>query len=39
MIIKKPERAEILFLPEGHKPYVTPILPFLDKWLKEKENN
>ncbi|MDR1290079.1 MAG: hypothetical protein LBK06_02640, partial [Planctomycetaceae bacterium] len=37
MIIKKPERAEILFLPEGHKPYVTPILPFLDKWLKEKQ--
>ncbi|MDR1053109.1 MAG: acetylxylan esterase [Planctomycetaceae bacterium] len=36
MIVKKPERAEIIFLPEGHKPYVTPILPFLDKWLKEK---
>jgi hypothetical protein len=36
MYLKIPERAEILFLPGGHIPYVTPILPFLDKWLKEE---
>ncbi|MDR1583287.1 MAG: acetylxylan esterase [Prevotellaceae bacterium] len=35
MYLKMPERAEILFLPDGHLPYVTPILPFLDKWLKQ----
>jgi hypothetical protein len=37
MCLKMPERAEILFLPGGHMPYVTPILPFLDKWLKEEK--
>ncbi|MDR1153241.1 MAG: acetylxylan esterase [Bacteroidales bacterium] len=35
MHLKMPERAEILFLPDGHLPYVTPVLPFLDKWLKK----
>jgi cephalosporin-C deacetylase-like acetyl esterase len=35
MCLKMPERAEILFLPGGHLPYVTPVLPFLDKWLKK----
>ncbi|MDR1593434.1 MAG: acetylxylan esterase [Prevotellaceae bacterium] len=35
MYLKMPERAEILFLPDGHLPYVTPILPFLNKWLKK----
>jgi hypothetical protein len=39
MYLKTPERAEILFLPDGHLPYVTPILPFLDKWLKENKGN
>jgi cephalosporin-C deacetylase-like acetyl esterase len=37
MIVKQPERAEILFLPEGHMPYVTPILPFLNKWLNNEQ--
>ncbi|MDR1479268.1 MAG: dienelactone hydrolase family protein [Planctomycetaceae bacterium] len=37
MFLKMPERAEILYLPDGHVPYVTPILPFLDKWLKEEK--
>jgi hypothetical protein len=37
MFLKMPERAEILYLPDGHFPYVTPILPFLDKWLKEEK--
>jgi hypothetical protein len=34
MYLKMPERAEMIFMPDGHLPYVTPILPFLNKWLK-----
>ncbi|MDR1746014.1 MAG: acetylxylan esterase [Tannerella sp.] len=37
--LKMPDRADMVFMNDGHFPYVEPILPFLDKWLKGSTNN